>query len=128
MLDASVPPADRPLGNGSNGERPPSPSFKDKLVGSASPSRKARNEFLIDEEVQSEIKTIFIDGDRLEVVFNEDLEEDICRSRWFSLVLKVYERLVGYFYLTKQARHSLASNGRMGIVGCWVQILCSQVS
>ncbi|CAN1239927.1 hypothetical protein LINGRAPRIM_LOCUS2542 [Linum grandiflorum] len=51
-------------------------------------------------DVQAKIKRTYVDGNRLKpkIVFDEDLEEELCHSWRFPLVIKIYGRSVGYYY------------------------------
>ncbi|CAN0870547.1 hypothetical protein LINGRAHAP2_LOCUS9562 [Linum grandiflorum] len=79
-------------------------SFKDKLLGSKLNAKTIRNEFVLDEDIQARIKITYIDNDRLKprINFEDKLEEELCHSWRFSLVVKVYGRTVGYHYLTNK--------------------------
>ncbi|CAN0843495.1 hypothetical protein LINGRAHAP2_LOCUS3878 [Linum grandiflorum] len=66
-------------------------------MGASQPIHANRKEFTLDEEIQSRIKKTFVDGNRLKplIIFDDDLEEELCSSWRFSLVAKVYGRSVG---------------------------------
>ncbi|CAN0923506.1 hypothetical protein LINGRAHAP2_LOCUS33596 [Linum grandiflorum] len=83
---------------------PTSPTFKEKLLGSRKENMIIWNEFTLDEGVQARIKVTYVDNDRLKprIEFDNDLEEELCHSWKSSLVIKVYGRSVGYYYLTNK--------------------------
>ncbi|CAN0917927.1 hypothetical protein LINGRAHAP2_LOCUS30580 [Linum grandiflorum] len=79
-------------------------SFKEKLIGVRPSACAARSEFLLDDDIQAKIKVVYVDNNPLKprVDFDDDLEEELARSWRHVLVVKVYGRSVGYYYLSNK--------------------------